>query len=129
MFANLTPWGSLELQHQKHPVASVAHEQVRICPIKSSICPIDPDSNVGSRQDEWRRKANTGPESMDLQCVFQRINTRCSTTLQRRQTLSFLPLVRTDVIPAGHMEENLYISGASLHLMQRQEAMESTAQE
>lgn len=60
-------WGSLELEHHQHPAANVAHELVRISPIKPSICPIDPDSAVGSWRMEWRRKANTSHKSMDLQ--------------------------------------------------------------
>lgn len=48
MFANLTPWGSLQLEHQNHPVADVAHEPLSpFSPIKSSICTIDSDSLLG----------------------------------------------------------------------------------
>lgn len=106
--------GCVWLELQKHPVVSAAHEPVRISPIKPSICLIDPDTAVGSCWGEWRRKANTGHRSMDLQWLLVCLNTHTHTPPQtstrcKPLSVSRLCLIRPDVIPAEYIKENLFI--------------------
>ena len=99
-----------------------------------SICPIDPGWAAGSWRKEWRRKANTGHKSMDLQwlLVCSGEKTQDTPPLWSADKRSLFSVsLRGWRNPCRVREgESVYISSPLvLHLIQRREAMESTAQE